>query len=170
MYRKVHPLEHSIVFSMRIKRNTGPQPLPFWHRFMPRFYSTSTSPRLGDSISYWQKRVLYVDRGVIVLNKPNGLICQKTQPGCNDEFASSVTFLRRPICISPKTFFGWLILQDGRQRHTSFNECLNSKYDASLSFSTVKLINASPGLRRSLSLNSYPYPVHRLDKVTISNT
>ncbi|KAM6492004.1 Pseudouridine synthase [Amanita muscaria] len=64
------------------------------------FPSTSTSTRqLVNPISYWSKRVLYADRGIIVLNKPSGLICQTE----NDDNAYSPDSTR-----------------------TSFSECLDS--------------------------------------------
>ncbi|KAF8626015.1 hypothetical protein AX15_005109 [Amanita polypyramis BW_CC] len=84
------------------------------------FSSAFPGRRLSGSLWDWSKRILYVDRGVIVLNKPSGLICQterKEDPS------------------------------DDEPAQTKFSECLNS-------------------LRDKLSLDSNPYPVHRLDKGT----
>ena len=38
--------------------------------------SAAASRRLAPC---WSKQILYVDRGIVVLNKPSGLICQSGQ-------------------------------------------------------------------------------------------
>ena len=40
--------------------------------------SASVARRLAPC---WSKQILYVDRGIVVLNKPSGLICQTEQNG-----------------------------------------------------------------------------------------
>src|SRR6266576_383806 len=54
---------------------------PFCHRALSQcrmsLFAGAASRRLA---SNWSRHILYVDRGVVVLNKPSGLICQKDQP------------------------------------------------------------------------------------------
>ncbi|KAM6503499.1 Pseudouridine synthase [Amanita muscaria] len=92
------------------------------------FPSTSTSTRqLVNPISYWSKRVLYADRGIIVLNKPSGLICQTE----NDDNAYSPDSTR-----------------------TSFSECLDSKLSSNLTPQAYHPTGLRQNF--SLSCNPYP--------------
>ncbi|KAF8346654.1 pseudouridine synthase [Amanita rubescens] len=80
-------------------------------------FAGAASRRLA---SNWSRHILYVDRGVVVLNKPSGLICQKDRPGDS--------------------------LQDPSTTQTKFKECLNSiQTDLSLSSNPYPVPSGTTG-------------------------
>jgi hypothetical protein len=107
--------------------------------------------------------VLYVDRGIIVLNKPPGLVSQATAPSHRSTSGT-----------------GAKAVTSGRNDHppaSTFDDVLNGRSYASCRCDAGKkndLIRARHThtlgcmfieLRRRYDLSTNPYPVHRLDKV-----
>jgi hypothetical protein len=75
-------IEENLTCVDRITSGDFPE-WPFCHRALSQcrmslFAGAATSRRLA---SNWSRHILYVDRGVVVLNKPSGLICQKDRTG-----------------------------------------------------------------------------------------
>ena len=116
---QIRILEHVYLMTSAIEENltcvdggtcpNGPSATAH-HRRMSLFTGAATR-RLA---SNWSRHILYVDRGVVVLNKPSGLICQADRPLGDSIQVRNISF--------PKAF---LTLQS--QDPTKFKECLNSQ-------------------------------------------
>jgi hypothetical protein len=129
--------------------------------------------------------VLYVDRGVIVLNKPPGLVSQATAPS-HDHDALSTTRTqaraaapivvdaaisrknvnRRQVAAPPQSAVFDDVLY-GRSQIVVWRPDWGKKTDF---FFSTKCRVVIVELRRRYELSTNPYPVHRLDKVTKTHT
>jgi 23S rRNA-/tRNA-specific pseudouridylate synthase len=100
--------------------------------------------------------VLYVDRGVIVLNKPPGLVSQATAPSHRNTSGSGEN---RAI--------------SGKNVHhppaSTFDDVLNGRSTyhpgAVQGKGMISFAPRATELQRRYDLSTNPYPVHRLDKV-----
>ena len=116
--------------------------------------------------------VLYVDRGVIVVNKPPGLVSQG-----NTAMMATATATRRTAAAvvapaPPSQALAFNDVLDGKSRtfcSFSFPYCtVLVQYRGTAKISSGRFFFSFffyQGLRRKFDLGEIPYPVHRLDKV-----
>jgi 23S rRNA-/tRNA-specific pseudouridylate synthase len=102
--------------------------------------------------------VLYIDRGVIVLNKPPGLVSQGTSSSVAPVAAKS--HVQEKTTLPSRTAFDDVL--DGTVTVQTPSLLLPALTRRRL---TVVPCSSHPGLRRAYGLSTNLYPVHRLDKV-----
>ena len=99
----------------------------------------------------WVKSLLYVDPAVAVVTKPHDLVCQLIH--------------RKLPAVRPAALF----------HHAFWHSTIRVEWTTSMLWWKVSLekfhnywnFNACKDLKAHLSLETFPYPVHRLDKVCV---
>ncbi|KAH7919460.1 pseudouridine synthase [Leucogyrophana mollusca] len=92
------------------------------------------------AVANWARLAIYADRGIIVLNKPPGLICQGSENGAGD--VNDETATNSMTCC---------MVRDG------FSPCTDVQFWTP---------SVAVDLKYRFKLESKPHPVHRLDKST----
>lgn len=120
----------------------------------------STTAQSRTRTSAGRPSVLYIDRGVIVLNKSPGLVAQGTSSAAPIAAKSHL-----PETTQPRTAFDDVLQGTAKTCSITFAPIRTMVWNVSAL--TTRRLNCSlhSGLRRAYGLSTNPYQVHRLDKV-----